>query len=380
MEDLQIPQHMKTYMEAFNKYHTLKQTYETSYNKKRKDIRKSNELTLEQKIFKIKNIKIPCVQCGKSGGSKFYRKDRKLYAKCNCEVPCTFSMEIELSQNYHIPSAIENYNSQLFDYKKNIVITKLNYLFDLEENDITSQRFNVLKEDFVTLDKQINMLKNLLKQQLELFETTNEDGTTTNSYRSDVYNEKMEILHKHLNDIKKICINHEKDPEKFSLTGAVTNYLTNIVPLLNEIRIIKYNQMYMDGFILKQKKHNIQNYSWSDPSHTGNVIENNFQKIKKKKIIRKQKKKKSKKDVVEEAKKEMALEVEELEEPPVAVAQEELMEKTDETEATFNPDAQPGEEKKVEEDKVDVPPIEQQKAVNIEDIDELEEFEPAIDA
>ena len=76
----------------------------------------------------------------------------------------------------------------------------------------------------------------------------------------------------------------------------------------------------------------------------------------------------------------MALEVEELEEPPVAVAQEELMEKTDETEATFNPDAQPGEEKKVEEDKVDVPPIEQQKAVNIEDIDELEEFEPAIDA
>ena len=38
------------------------------------------------------------------------------------------------------------------------------------------------------------------------------------------------------------------------------------------------------------------------------------------------------------------------------------------------------EEKKVEEDNEDVSPIEQQKAVNIEDIDELEEFEPDIDA
>ena len=389
MEELNIPNHNKTYMEAFIKYHSLKQNYENTYKKKRRDIRKSNELTMKQKLFKIKNIHVPCVQCGNKGGSKFYRKNRILYAKCNCNTPCSFSMEIKLSENYHLPTAINNYNSKLNEYKKNIVITKLNYLFDLEENDITSQRFNVLKEDFVRLDKQVNMLKNLLKQQLELIETTNDDGTTSNSYRSDVYNEKMESLHLHLKNIKKICINYKKNPEKYTLTDAITIYLSNVVPLIDEIKIIKYNQMYMDGFILKQNKYNIQNYSWNDPNHTGNVIENNFQKIKKKKIFRKRKKKKSRKDVVEEAKKEMALEVEELEEPPVAVAQEELMEKTDEPEATFDPDAQPLEEKKEpeKEPEKDVEgvmgentPIEKQKVVNIEDIGELEEFEPAVDA
>ena len=87
---------------------------------------------------------------------------------------------------------------------------------------------------------------------------------------------------------------------------------------------------------------------------------------------------------VEEAKKELALEVEELEDPPVSVAQEELMEKTDEPddqEKTFEPDAEPIEEKSNELPVEDDPaPIEQQSAVNIEDIGELEEFEPTVDA
>ena len=379
MEELNIPNYNKTYMEAFIKYHNLKKTYETSYKKKRKDIRKSNEINMTQKLFKIKNIQVPCVQCGNKGGSKFYRKNRTLYAKCNCKNPCTFSMEIKLSQNYHLPTALKKYGGQLNEYKKNIVITKLNYLFDLEENDITSQKFNVLKDDFVQLDKQVNMLKNLLKQQLELIETTNDDGSTKNSYRSDVYKEKMESLHGHLNNIKKISVNHKKNPEIFTLTDAITIYLSNVIPLIDEIKVIKYNQMYMDGFILKQNKHNIQNYSWSDPKQSGNVIENNFQKIKKKKIIRKGNKKKFKKDIIEEAK-EISLEFEELDDIPVSITQEEIMEKTDSLEDTFDPDAQ--EEKSDSlpiKDEIQINSIEKQKAVNIEDLGELEEFDPTLD-
>jgi len=144
----------------------------------------------------------------------------------------------------------------------------------------------------------------------------------------------------------------------------------------------------MDNFELKQIKNNAENYNWADPDTPGNVIENNFQKIKKKKIIRRKKsrKPKKKKNKVEEAKKELALEVEELEEPPSAVAQEELMEKTDEPvdqEKTFDPDAEPIEEKSTElpvKDEDDPAPIEQQTAVNIEDIGKLEEFEPEVDA
>lgn len=386
MDDIVIPQDMKRYMEAYDKYFTLKKTYDTSLYNKRRTIRKSQELTMEEKILRLKNVSVSCVMCGGKGGSNFYRKNRILYAKCGCETPCAFSMEIELSQNYDLPSAIKIYGDQLYDYKRNIVVTKLNYLFDLEKNDITSQRFNVLKEDFVTLDKQVSMLKILLKQQLELIETTDNDGSINNSYRIDVLQEKMKTLHSHLKDIKKICVNHKKNPEKFKLTEAVTNYLSYVIPLLDEIRKLKYNQVYMDNFELKQIKHNIENYSWADPDTPGNVIENNFQKIKKKKIIRRKKPRKPKKKInkVEEAKKELALEVEELEDPPVSVAQEELMEKTDEPddqEKTFEPDAEPIEEKSNELPVEDDPaPIEQQSAVNIEDIGELEEFEPTVDA
>jgi len=385
MEEINISNHNKTYMDAFNKYHTLKKIFEDKYKKKRKDIRKSNELTMQEKLFKIKNIinQITCVQCGKPGGSTFYRKNRTLYAKCNCKVPCTFSMEIKLSKCFHLPTAIKNHGAKLNDYKQNIVLTKLNYLFDLEENDITSQRFSVLKEDYVKLDKHVNMIKNLLKQQLELIETTDDDGNTNNSYRSDLYKEKMKSLHEHLNNIKKICVNYKKNPDKYTLTNAITIYLSNVVPLNNEIKVIKYNQMYMDGFILKQNKYNIQGYSWSSPDDYGSVIENNFQKIKKKKIIRKRNKKKTKKVVEEE--KNVALEVEELEEAPVVISQEELMEKPDESsdqENTFDPDAESIEEKNdsLPEEAEKNSPIEQQKIVNIEDLGELEEFDPTIDA
>ena len=411
MDDIIIPQHMKSYMEAYNKYFTLKKTYENALYNKRKTIRKSQQLTMEEKILKLKNVSVSCVMCGGKGGSKFYRKNRILYAKCSCETPCAFSMEIELSQNYDLPSAIEIYGDKLYEYKKNIVVTKLNYLFDLEKNDITSQRFNVLKEDFVTLDKQVSMLKVLLKQQLELIETTDNDGSISNSYRSDVLKEKINILHSHLKDIKKVCINHKKDPDKFKIKNAVTIYLTNVVPLVDEIRKIKYNQVYMDNFELKQIKHNIENYNWADPDTPGNVIENNFQKIKKKKKIRKKKKKAQENEAQENEaqekgvrgkipqeneekgvrgkipqEKEIDLEVDELEEPPIDVSKEEIKPQNDEDvdqENVFEPDEEPNEEKNESlPEKKDIDAnqsIEQQDVVNIEDIGELEEFKPEID-
>ena len=376
---------MKSYFESFNKYHTLKKNYEKALKYKRKTIRNSNELTMEQKILKLKNISIPCVMCGKKGGSKFYRKNRILYAKCGCETPCAFSMEIELSQNYDIPSAIKTRSKNLYEYKKNIVITKLNYLFDLEKNDITSQRFNVLKEDYVTLDKQVSLLKKLLKQQLELIDVLDENGNKKNIYRSEHKDDIVKTLHLHLKNMKTILHNHKKNPDKYSLKDYITIYLSNVLPIQESLRKVKYNQVYMDNFNLKQIKNNIENYSYADPETPGKVIENNFQKIKKKKKIRKNKSKKTKpkKDVVEEEKKELELEVENLDAPPTAIEKEELMEKTDDPEDTFDPDAQPIDEKSDElpvKDENDPEPIEQQSAVNIEDIGKLEEFQPEVDA
>ena len=68
--------------------------------------------------------------------------------------------------------------------------------------------------------------------------------------------------------------------------------------------------------------------------------------------------------------------------PPAAIEKEELMEKIDEPENTFDPDELPVEEEKDEsppEKDEENPTIEQQSAVNIEDIGELEEFEPKVD-
>ena len=54
------------------------------------------------------------------------------------------------------------------DLKKDIVVTKLNYLFDLEKENITSQKFKVIKEEYVKKDKNYVNLKKVLNLNLEI--------------------------------------------------------------------------------------------------------------------------------------------------------------------------------------------------------------------
>ena len=389
MEDIVVPKEMKEYIKVYEKYYKLKNDYEEKKKKKKKNIMKASDIPMEKKIFKIKNIKMNCIQCGKGGGTKFFNEDRVLYARCNADVPCDLNIELNISKTYFLPKNLKENVDYLNELKKQIIITKLNYLFDLEKDDITSQKFKVKKEEFVTVEKQAETIKKLLEQQLSLTEIENEDGSSGYSYKKNLIKEKTKTLNAHLHEMQKVFNSYKADPDKFSLVDATTIYKNNVLPLLENMRKIKYDIMYMDSEqytddfvgskeknVLKQIENGIQSYCHIEEA--GQIVQDKVSAP-----VKKKRKRKRKKIIInkrpDEGKKEAEKDDEESDEG-----------KKEEEEGKKEEDESPPHEYGRDIEKTLYRPPEakdetpdgtpEKEAKKLSDLDELDEFDPEIDS
>ena len=387
--DYLVPDSDRKYINAFEKYYKLKSENDEKIklmNKKKRKIMNSKDLTLEQKEYKIKNIKKRCIQCGNLGGTDFGCEDGILYAKCNSNSPCDLNIQIKKSQTLFLPSYIKLYDEYLNDLKKDIVITKLNYLFDLEKEDITSQKFKVTKDEFVKYDKIYNLSKRKLNHKLTSVELVDPDGNTNLYYRKDILIEKKKLLNEHLKNIASIQKKYKSNPKKFSLTDSVRIYTENVIPLLHDIRKINYDNMFMDSFhiseedntfkekiILKQIKNNISSYCFVNDE--GEVLENKVQqKQKKVKKVKKVKKKQEEKkqgdqdEVTDYGFPEK--EEEDVVEDPNEEPKEDVVE---------DPNEEPKEDVVEDPDEDVVEDPDEDVNTTLDSLEELEEFEPSLD-
>ena len=62
-----------TYNDALNNYYKLKNEYEKKYNAKKSKILNNDLLTLKDKKREINNLKKKCINCGRDGGSIFFK-------------------------------------------------------------------------------------------------------------------------------------------------------------------------------------------------------------------------------------------------------------------------------------------------------------------
>tara|TARA_A100001011_G_C14302139_1_gene841301 strand:- start:730 stop:1875 length:1146 start_codon:yes stop_codon:yes gene_type:complete len=381
MDAVEIPEESKVYYEKLNNYYELKSEYEKVNNNKKNKIKKKYKdqfgvltISIPELRSKIDKIKPICIHCGQEGGTLFKQEDKILYARCLCNTPCDLNIQIKLPKNHYLPKFIQTYEKSSNELKKNIIVTKLNYIFDLEKDDITSQKFNVLKKDYVDQDKILNLLKKKLEDQLYTTEydydnfmlrfndsqNSGEQKTDPEkkySFRKDIIIEKTKVLNEHISDIKDIIKKHEKEPARFSLTEAVQIYIKNVIPLQEYIRSIKYNISYIDIVgeerRIKQIKNYISNFIFEN--EPGEILENNVQKVVKKKKKKKPRKKKLKPTVLPEKD----------DTPPQSESKKDLPVKD---ESPKDSDKETEETEETEETK------------NLSDLDELEEFEPTVDS
>ena len=77
-------------------YYELKQKYEETMNKRKNNIKKKKDLSLNEKRAKIKKLIGTCVNCNKEGGTIFEEKNGLLKSSRTLSVSSPFPNEKQL--------------------------------------------------------------------------------------------------------------------------------------------------------------------------------------------------------------------------------------------------------------------------------------------
>ena len=191
---------LKSYYNLKNKYNSHKKTFIN------KLINSKDSLEVKKKLLSKQKFK--CVNCGQYGGSIFFENNKILRATCgNTSSPCSLNLEIIKMTPLLINDELKKTNISLIDKKKQIVLTKLDFLFNYLEEDKAVELFDNLKLELGIIQEKYNNLislydsivnnsdiKELIKQKL------NEHDTLVNEYKEFIklYNDTQEI--KYLKD------------------------------------------------------------------------------------------------------------------------------------------------------------------------------------
>ena len=219
-------------IDAIENFYKMKSLYEkkkTIEYEKMKGRMISNEYTKKKMRKEISKHNYLCVNCKRKVNSKFIIKDSKLIALCgDSKTPCNLNIEIEKGNYDRFQKLKVDNLKTINDYKENIFKIKLELIFKLKDEDTNFRLFekikNLLNEEYAFL-----LLINDILKDLEYLYDNNEIKGKTKKYLE--YIQAIDIMK----------INYRKENNIKYLKEAVDIYITNIIPLVDELYELKYN-------------------------------------------------------------------------------------------------------------------------------------------
>ena len=192
---------------------------------------------------KINNLKFTCSNCDRSVNMTFEQTKDKYIVKCGdtnnpCNVNKTFSKKHEIPFN----DLAEIYKDNMEDIKKDIILTKLDLLFDYESEKLSSENFKSLIAELKGVqEKNDELFKNFAKKNL-MVEKKNSDGVKLLMTREKAIKEYNEELKKNINLFKNTLkqFYNPKVVNDKSLKSIMEFYTTDILPILKNLRLCLY--------------------------------------------------------------------------------------------------------------------------------------------
>ncbi len=224
---------------VLNNYYQFKQKYEGVYNKAKSKIRKK-QLTMALKVDKIKEIKRTCLNCGQIGGMVFSNENRILKAVCNAGVPCKFHIELNLEKTLNINNDLNDLRDDLEEIMSDIIKRKLYLLFELEDEEVTTDEFLKLKLEYT----EVKALIDELEIQVDIIKQMKEPGTNDTIYRVEMYNKIHSKLQKQIYEFKDLLkranLTENSNLKAALVKDAIETYIIQILPDKQFLRDIKY--------------------------------------------------------------------------------------------------------------------------------------------
>lgn len=239
----------KKYEKAVEDYYVKK----GKYDKKMLDFKKSKKfknLSLEQKKESLANFKKKrkCIYCNKPGGTKFTREDNHLKAVCgSVKTPCKLNIDIKLASTTHINDTLEEARISINTYKRKITELKLDLLFELDNEEVILNEFQTYKDQLQEILSFASEFKEYSdRQNIKVPIKNEETGENTYISKKSVLKDKEEQLNQLVNMFKKNMKEYKETKEISIVNDTLEMYKNVILPLQNEIRNTKYQEIFIE--------------------------------------------------------------------------------------------------------------------------------------
>lgn len=221
---------MTTYLDEINNYFKLKESYNDKLNQEKQKIINNKDLTAKEKRQKFHQYKKKCINCKQLGGTIFTQKDNIFKAYCgNTAKPCNLNISINREQKILIDEKLIEYIKTINSIKKQIILTKLDYVFNYISEDESIVKFNELKTNLNDITDNYNTL---YTQYINITHNLDNNDTIMTKLlnRADLINsiKSRMSLFKSTNNIKYV-------------KECVELFITDLTQLNRELRELQYN-------------------------------------------------------------------------------------------------------------------------------------------
>jgi hypothetical protein len=230
---------------SFDEFYRLKNEYESNETTRKREIIKNTKLSWTEKRRKFAAMKPQCVRCKQSGGTIFtvsyVDESRTLTAKCGHHVePCDLKMTIKCGVYEPLLNTVQSYEQSLKDVKHNIILSKNDMIFGYKLERDVMKDFDELKTDINETSQNLDMY---LQDFGEIVADDKQLGPlVTSSY------EHIAAIKKHV--------------AESNLDDAVNIYIDDLLPALNTIRKLTYDDNFVwrhdDSYTLVQRQKSIK--------------------------------------------------------------------------------------------------------------------------
>ena len=228
-----------------DEFYTLKAKYESKINEEKDRIRKIKNASKNDKMREFNNVKWKCIKCGKSGKMNFEISKTQLKVSCpHVESPCDLLINIKVNKVKNYYSHHRDIKAILEEIKQDIIMKKLDLLYDLENEDVVLGEFERVKAEFNENQKILIEINNKFDDMLKFDKKNMETNEVEKIYIKD----EVDALKKRLNaNISEFNEKMKQEGPK----GLMNYYITEILEIQNKINQIEY----YNGFkIIERKK------------------------------------------------------------------------------------------------------------------------------
>jgi hypothetical protein len=254
--------------EAINEYFKLKNKYETQIMTNKKKIMNNPHLSNREKRIEYNKLKPKCIHCKRPGGTIFStihfdetenkESYRELRTACGIiSDPCNFNIIIQLAKIEWLPELLKTMEKDIKDYKNEIIDHKNKLLFGYLNTEDALEKFESIKE-------YISNYTSLYEQYLENYHKIVDNNEKKQELNETITNSYIEIQ-----KIKECIVKMNETNNVQYARDAVNIYTTILMPLLQTIRDLKYNETivwhndYTNTCNLIQNKYSIASLSFT---------------------------------------------------------------------------------------------------------------------